>query len=73
MKPFKVNDIVYVRDDIIMKPWIVEKIIDETTVQIKDKKSKVINVTVDKITRHKLYTSGQYKTTSRTSTSTTFR
>ncbi len=60
-EPFKVHDIVYVRDDIIMKPWLVEKIIDETTVQIKDKKSKVINVTVDKITRHKLYTSGQYK------------
>lgn len=60
-EPFKVHDIVYVRDDIIMKPWLVEKILDETSVQIKDKKSKIINVSIDKITRHKLYTSGQYK------------
>lgn len=60
-EPFKVHDIVYVRDDIIMKPWLIEKILDETSVQIKDKKSKIINVSIDKITRHKLYTSGQYK------------
>lgn len=60
-EPFKVHDIVYVRDDIIMRPWTVEKILDDTSLQIKDQKSKVINVSMDKITRHKLYTSGQYK------------
>lgn len=60
-EPLLINDTVYIRDDIMMKPWIIHKIHDNTTVQIRDDKSKIVNVTIDKITKQKLYTKGEYK------------